>query len=215
VAVIGFLHTADVHVPTFRGLLAELGPQHRDVHVVDAGLLATARRDGITAAVTAGLAEKMRELSAAGARVVVCTCSTLGEQAELLAAGAGATVLRADRPMAEAAVAAGPRIAVVAAVESTLEPTLGLLRSTAERTATEITLTGAPCPAAWELFLAGDLDGYARAIAAHTRAIATGADVVVLAQASMAPAAALLTDLAIPVLTSPRTAVAEAVRRAG
>jgi Asp/Glu/hydantoin racemase len=212
VGVIGFLHTAEVHVATFRGLLAEIGPQHSDVHVVDAGLLAAARRDGITAEVRAGLAGRLRELSAAGAQVVVCTCSTLGEQAELLSGG---TVLRADRPMAEAAVAAGPRVAVVVSTASTVEPTLGLLRSGAERAGTEVALIEVPCPGAWELFLAGDLDGYAREVAGHARGIAPGVDVVVLAQASMTPAAALLTDLPIPVLTSPRTAVAEAVRRAG
>jgi hypothetical protein len=209
VAIIGFLHTADVHVVTFRGLLDELGPEHRGVHVVDAGLLADARRDGITAEVTARLADHVRELSAAGAEVVVCTCSTLGAEAERLSA----VVLRADRPMAEAAVAAGPRIAVVVAVASTLEPTLDLLRSTADRAGTAVTLIEAPVLTAWELFLAGDLDGYARMIAAHVRGIATDADVVVLAQASMAPAAALLADLGIPVLTSPRTAVADVVGR--
>ena len=208
--MIGFLHTAEVHVATFRGLLGELGPEHQDVHVVDAELLAAARRDGITAAVTAALAGRMRELAAAGAEVLVCTCSTLGEQAELL----DGTVLRVDRPMAEAAVAAGPRIAVVVSTESTLEPTMGLLRSTADRAGTPVTLIAAPCVAAWELFLAGDADGYARTIAEHVRAVAPGADVVVLAQASMTPAAARLTDLSIPVLTSPRAAVAEAVRRA-
>jgi Asp/Glu/hydantoin racemase len=41
-----------------------------------------------------------------------------------------------------------------------------------------------------------------------------GADVVVLAQASMAPAAGLLADLPVPVLTSPRSAVARAVELA-
>jgi predicted Fe-Mo cluster-binding NifX family protein len=44
--------------------------------------------------------------------------------------------------------------------------------------------------------------------------LADGVDVIVLAQASMAPAAALLSDLPIPVLTSPRTAVAQAIAEA-
>lgn len=194
---------------TFRGLLAELGPEHQGVHVVDAELLAVARRDGITAAVSAGLTERMRELSAAGADLVVCTCSTLGERAEELGTG----VLRVDRPMAEAAVAGGPRIAVVVTTASTLEPTLGLLRSTADRAGTAVSLIAAPCLDAWELFLAGDLDGYAQAIADHVREIAPRADVVVLAQASMTPAVDRLAGLGVPVLTSPRTAVAEAVRQ--
>jgi hypothetical protein len=35
VTTIGFLHTADVHVPTFRGLREELAPGWQDLHVVD------------------------------------------------------------------------------------------------------------------------------------------------------------------------------------
>jgi hypothetical protein len=68
----------------------------------------------------------------------------------------------------------------------------------------------APCLAAWELFEAGDVAGYHRAIAEHVRAL-SDVDAVVLAQASMAPAAGLLAGYAVPVLTSPRTAVERAV----
>jgi Asp/Glu/hydantoin racemase len=52
---------------------------------------------------------------------------------------------------------------------------------------------------------------YAKAIAARAREAATVSDVIVLAQASMAPAADLLADLPIPVLSSPRTAVERAL----
>jgi hypothetical protein len=73
----------------------------------------------------------------------------------------------------------------------------------------------APCLEAWAEFEAGDLDGYHASIARHVRGLAADFDVVVLAQASMAPVAALLHDLAIPVLTSPRLAVLRAVEIAG
>jgi hypothetical protein len=211
---IGFLHTADQHVPTFGSLVAELAPDLPDVHVVDPSLLAGARAHGMTPELRQRLQDRLSELVTAGARVVVCTCSTLGEHAEALAAATGVPVLRADRPMAEAAVARGGRVAVVVAVESTLEPTLELLRTSAERAGTRPKLIAAPCLPAWPLFEAGDLDGYAAAIAAHARSVAPWADVLVLAQASMAPAAELLTDLPILVLTSPRTAAAEAIRQA-
>jgi hypothetical protein len=204
VTTIGFLHTAEVHVATFRGLFAELAPPELDdLHLVDESLLADARRTGSAP----GLDGRLGELAAAGADLIVCTCSTIGADAE--AAPPGVPVLRLDRPMAEAAVAAGDRIAVVATVESTMEPTMALIRATAGR---PVTLIPSPCLTAWRHFEAGDLAAYEEEIAAHVRAIAADADVIVLAQASMAGAVALLPGL--PVLTSPRTAVEAAVHRA-
>jgi Asp/Glu/hydantoin racemase len=208
VTTIGFLHTADVHVPTFRNLLTELAPQVREVHVVDPALLADARSGGLTAGLARRIDERLAELAEAGADLIVCTCSTIGGLAERPAA-AGVAVVRGDRPMAEAAVAAGRRIAVVYTAESTLGPTRDLLLDAAA--GTSVTVIEAPCPQAWAAFEAGDLPRYAREVAAAARRIAPAADVIVLAQASMAPAAAQLTDLGVPVLTSPRTAVAGAL----
>jgi Asp/Glu/hydantoin racemase len=198
---IGFLHTADAHVATFHALVAERG--HRDVHLVDATLLADARERGVDAVLEERLAERLRELAGRGPDVIVCTCSTLSGHAERIPVAV--PVLRIDRPMAERAVAIGGRIAVVAAVESTLAPTRELLLECAAGADVVI----APCLDAWALFEAGDQAGYLRAIAAHARTL--DADVIVLAQASMAPAAELLADLPIPVLSSPRTAVDRAI----
>ncbi|GAA2884726.1 hypothetical protein Acy02nite_17990 [Actinoplanes cyaneus] len=187
-STIGFLHTADVHVATFRALVAELAPGWRDEHVVDAGLLADARA-GIP--VEERVRARLAELS--GADVIVCTCSTIGPEAER----AGA--VRADRPMARAAVAAGGRIAVAYAVRSTLEPTTALLRD--EDPSADLVFV--PCLDAWPFFEAGDLGRYHAVIASRLRDVP--ADVIVLAQPSMAPVAALLPTR--PILSSPRTAV--------
>jgi Asp/Glu/hydantoin racemase len=214
VTAVGFLHTADVHVETFRRLLGELAPGWRDVHVVDAALLASARDRGVDEAVEARLHARLSELAAAGPRVIVCTCSTLSGHAERMSPRLPVPVLRIDRPMAEQAVALGRRIAVVAAVASTLAPTRELLRESASAAGVDVALVDAPCLDAWALFEAGRLDEYARRVAAHARQVAADADVIVLAQASMAPAAALLRDLDTPVLTSPQAAVARAVAMA-
>jgi Asp/Glu/hydantoin racemase len=196
-ATIGFLHTADVHVETFRALTAERGQQ--DLHLVDATLLADARAHGVDAGLEARVAGRLSELAARGPDVIVCTCSTLGGIAERIPLTV--PVLRLDRPMAQAAVAIGGRIAVVASTESTLTPTRELLLECAP----DADVILAPCLDAWALFEAGDQDGYRRAVAAHVRTL--DADVIVLAQASLAPATALLGDLAIPVLSSPISAV--------
>jgi len=215
VTTIGFLHTASVHVTTFRRLREELAPGWQDLHVVDEGLLADARRDGLTAELAGRVDARLHELADRGADVIVCTCSSLGGHAERRTADVGVPVLRADRPMAEAAVAAGRRIGVVATVDSTLGPTRELLDDAAARAGRAVELVEVRCPEAFALFEAGDFPAYAQMVARRARAAAPGLDVLVLAQPSAAPAAALLADLPIPVLTSPRTAVSRAIAEAG
>ncbi|MFE0511456.1 arylsulfatase, partial [Streptomyces sp. NPDC058964] len=59
---------------------------------------------------------------------------------------------------------------------------------------------------AWARFEAGDAEGYVRRVAAAADAV-TGGDVIVLAQASMAPVQRL-TSVLLPVLSSPRPGLA-------
>ena len=83
-------------------------------------------------------------LSGAGAKVIVCTCSTLGGIAEQ-SPPAGVLVLRIDRAMAERAVASGRRILVAAALASTLSPTVELLRQIAHESGRTLELVEVLC----------------------------------------------------------------------
>lgn len=105
--MLALLHTSVVHVPVFDALRDAAHPGLALRHHVDAGLLERA--------------------VAEGARAVLRTCSTLGGVAEAAAAEVGVPVLRVDRPMAAAAVAVGPRVLVLAALESTLVPAAALI----------------------------------------------------------------------------------------
>ncbi|HZN15991.1 MAG TPA: aspartate/glutamate racemase family protein [Acidimicrobiales bacterium] len=199
---IGFLHTADVHVATFTSLLGVADPGATGTHVVDDTLLADARRDG-------GVGDELRERilrrlreAAAGNDAVLCTCSSVSGTAEALGADVGVPVVRIDRPLARVAVAAGGIVAVVAAVESTLAPTRELLLEEAALQKVRVTLIERPCPEAWRHFEAGDMEAYLDAIAQHVDAVADSAEVVVLAQASMAGAATRCRT-STPVLSSP------------
>ncbi|MBT2388538.1 aspartate/glutamate racemase family protein [Streptomyces maoxianensis] len=195
--MLALLHTSPVHVPVFDALRDEDHPGLALRHLVEEDLLARAREEGpeaIAPAVATALAG-----AAEGAAAVLVTCSTIGGVAEACAADLGVPVLRGDRPMA-AAAAAADRIVVVAALRSTLEPTLALIREEAAGRA--IDLRTLLVDGAWELFEAGDRDGYLDAVAAAVDG-APATDVIVLAQASMADAADRTTT-AVPVLSSPR-----------
>jgi len=210
VTAVGFLHTSDVHVGTFRALLAKHAPQLGAIDAVDQTLLDDARARGVDDDIRQRLETRLRSLREQGAAVVLCTCSTLSGVAERLTESVGVPVIRVDRPMAERAAGIGGRIAVVVAVPSTLAPTRELLAECIARSPRDSTLIESPCVDAWTLFEAGDTEGYLDLIAAHARQTADHADVILLAQASMAGAADQLTDLPIPVLTSPSTAVQHA-----
>jgi len=206
--LIAFLHTAASHVAGFEELMTALAPDVPRRHIVEPELLADARASGLTAALAARV---QAIVETAGAAVVVCTCSTIGGCVEAVTIP-GCTTMRIDRPMADAAVRTGRRIAVVATVASTLAPTRALLLDAAARAGTSVVVSDVLCEDAWARFEAGDGTGYLAAIAPAIVEAATAADVVVLAQASMAGAAALCTVL-VPVLSSPRLGVEAALER--
>ena len=207
------LHTAAAHVESFDRLLAAMAPGARVRHVVRADLLAQARRLGSAHdEVIAGVAGALGETPATG--VVLCTCSTLGGIAERLGRDTHRCVLRVDRPMAEQAVRSGRRVLVVAALESTLEPTLALLHEAAAAGALETMFLTSLCGDAWVLFEAGRTHDYLHAVATHIERHAGTADVVVLAQASMAPVADLR-RAGVPILSSPASGLRAALVAAG
>ncbi|MGW2043373.1 aspartate/glutamate racemase family protein [Streptomyces virginiae] len=197
------LHTSPVHVPVFDGLRDRHHPGAVLRHLVAPELLDRARADG-----PRSVAPALRELlAAAGPGPVLVTCSTIGATAEALAPALGAPVLRVDRPMAAAAVRTGPRIAVLAALASTLTPTAELLAE--EAGGRPLSVVPHLVPGAWESFGAGDTARYLSQVAEAADAV-TGADVIVLAQASMAGAADLATT-DTPVLSSPTPGLAAAL----
>ncbi len=208
---IGFLHAAEIHVATFDRLVSARAPEATCHHRVDPALLARAVAGGANDAVREGVRAHLAALRALGAGAIVCTCSTLGPVAEAMGAGGAIPVLRVDRPMMDAAVGAGARIGVVTALASTREPTFALLSEVAEARGASIVTVDLACEDAWARFEAGDLAGYVARVAERARAAAGSVDAIVLAQASMAPAVDLLSDLAIPVLASPPSAVAAAL----
>ncbi|MEU9097432.1 arylsulfatase [Streptomyces sp. NPDC048361] len=255
---LALLHTSPVHVPVFDALRDDEAPGIQLRHLVHAQLLDRARESGPDA-VAGGVRTVLADAVARGAGAVLCTCSTIGAVAEAEAASLGVPVLRVDRPMAAAAVAAGPRIVVVAALASTLEPTAALIREEAraredacaredararegaraiagarareEARACEGARAGEEACArevvgvrsldlrmvladdAWAHFESGDMDAYAAAIVRTVDAL-RHVDVVVLAQASMAPAAARAA-IGVPVLASPRLGLRAAAASVG
>ncbi len=206
-SIITFFHTSPAHVATFDRLLAEVAPDVTARHLVDEDVLRQARDGGrLTAEMQAQVGRDIQGLVSDDSPVILCTCSTIGGCAESYTGTQGSTILRVDRPMARRAVAMGKRIILAATLASTLQPTAELILDEAARAGKAIELIEVLCEGAWAKFEQGDRAGYFEAIAEALREPAKQADVIVLAQASMAGVEPVAADagIRIPVLSSPR-----------
>ena len=211
---LGLLHTASSNRDRFGALLREMAPEGITwIHNVREELLRDALDDVAEARQVAAISAALAELHANGATQVLCTCSSIGRLAELVGGRLGLPTLRVDRPMAERAVAQGRHILVAACLPSTLVPTSALIREVAAAGDRQVEIETMFLPSAWRLFQDGDEAGFARAIAEAILDSPLTVDAVVLAQASMAPAADLLARLPVPVLSSPRLGLATALSR--
>lgn len=205
---LGVLHTVPALAGSFGDLLAARAPDADLLHLVDSSLLDTAVAEGVTDEVTRRVAAHVRHLVASGADAVLVTCSSIGEAAEAAGAGSSVPVLRVDAAMVQAAAAAATaegasgRIAVLATLEATLGPTGRLVARALGGAGTPVDVRTEVVAGAADARASGDQAGHDRLVTEAVRRVAATADVVVLAQASMATAAADA-GVAVPVLTSP------------
>ena len=179
---LAFLHTAQANADLFEVMADGLPLGHS--HTVRTDLLVRAvDAGGLTPDVQQETEVVLRDL-AKGADAVVLTCSTLGPAADAIT---DRPVMRIDRALAEAAVRAGTRIAVLCTVESTLGPTGDLFAQVAESAGATVEVR--LLEGLFASFLSGDTEAYFDAIASAADDLAADYDVIAFGQASMAPAA--------------------------
>ena len=200
---ITLLHTSDAQVPTFKALQDRLAP--------DATLVQIVRKDWLKQAQKHGLRDNLRrDISAtveAAEGTVICTCTTIGPAA--VEAGA----IRVDAPMMEHAARIGGPVLLVYALKSTETPSTELLEAAFHAQGKDADIRALYCGEFWPLFEAGEHEAFTACIAGAVRHALTEepAGCVVLAQASMAGAAVLLSVQDTPVLASPEQAIRSAL----
>jgi Asp/Glu/hydantoin racemase len=204
---LALIHTVAGLVPRFRELAAELVPDVETFEIVDETLLRDATTEGRVSLDTAR--RLFAHLAAAerhGADAILVTCSSVGNVVDAARPFAGVPLLRVDQAMAEQAVERGTRIGVLATLRSTLGPTAALIRRTADEAGREVEVRDRLCEGAFEALKAGDTERHDESIREGLRELIGWADVIVLAQASMARVIDTLTDeeRRTPILSSPR-----------
>ncbi|GMM97792.1 aspartate/glutamate racemase family protein [Microbacterium luteum] len=203
---VAFLHTGAVVIAPVAELAREFLPGVDTVNYLDDRIVADLRDESRAAGVAARVAELVRAAKTAGADAVMLTCSSISQLAVTTADEVGIPVLRIDEAMADEAVATGDRIAVLATLPTTLEPTLALIGERAALAGARPTVVSEVIDGAFAAVSGGDRASHDRLVADAITRVAADADVVVLAQASMASAADAA-HVDVPVLTSLRPGI--------
>ena len=204
---LALVHTVAGLVPRFRELSAELLPGVETFDIVDETLLRDATKEGRVSLDTAR--RLFAHLAAAerhGADAILVTCSSMGDAVDAARPFAGVPLLRIDEAMAEQAVQRGSRIGVLATLWSTLRPTAVLIERTAAQAGREAEVRDRLCDGAFEALRAGDTERHDSLVRDGLRELIGWAEVIVLAQASMARVVDTLSEeeRRTPILSSPR-----------
>ncbi|WP_026874714.1 aspartate/glutamate racemase family protein [Jiangella gansuensis] len=198
---VAFVHTGAVVIPPVAELARRHLPAATTVNYLDDKIVADLGDPQRATSVPARLEALVSAARDAGADVVMLTCSSISDLAAPTAAAAGIPVLRIDEAMADAAVATGERIAVLATLPTTCAPTTALIEERAALAGRSPAITSEVVDGAFAAVAGGDRGTHDRLVAEAIERAARDADVVVLAQASMASAAeGVVVD--VPVLTS-------------
>jgi Asp/Glu/hydantoin racemase len=212
-ATLALIHTSPTLTPMFTALFAEQMPETAIFHMVDESLIKDTIREGHLRKVTIRrLLGMIDSASHSGADAVMVTCSSIGPGVAIGKQLFDLPIIRVDEAMAEAAVRMGKRIGVMATLQTTLEPTIALLKEKATVTGREVEIVSSLCDGAFDAVLSGDTATHDRILTEALAKDMYGVDVVVLAQASMARVVKTMPEdmLKVPVLNSPELAVRQA-----
>lgn len=186
---IAILHTAKSTVPMFDLLMRAQFPAATVQNWLDDSILPMLMEDSTSLAyafekllVYAQYAQRQ------GAALILGACSSVGEFQAYATGKLAVPFIRIDDPVTDILAAQYSRVAVLATLETTLQPSTALLR----RKNAAMQVLPRKIPGAYEAALAGEKQAHDRMIADAVQEALGESEAVLLAQASMADALQLV-----------------------
>lgn len=211
---IALIHATRIAIAPIETAAAELWPDAETVTILEEGLSKDrSKADQLSAELSDRILGLAHYAELAGSDGVLFTCSAFGSAIENAAARSTIPVMKPNEAMFEAAFDHGDRAALIYTFEPAAKGMELEFRETATQKGRSASITSHFCPGALVAKQRGDDEGHDRLIA-ETAASVKDADVILLAQFSMATAATLVrSQTSLPVLTSPEAAIQEIRRR--
>lgn len=157
------------------------------INIMDDSLLAESlAHAGPTPNVARRIASYVDGAVAAGADVIMCSCTTMGSAVHAAARTCPVPLFNIDEPMAREAVQVGPRLGIVATVPTSAPATERLLAREAEAAGKAIQVRTVINERAFAALLAGNRAEHDRLVHAEMDRLAPHVDAIVLGQISLA-----------------------------
>jgi aspartate/glutamate racemase len=181
------IYTTNTLIEPTKAMFSELMPEHRLINILDDSMIRDViSADGVTSAVRRRLFAYCRACEDMGADVILETCSSVGDLVDEIQPFVNLKILRIDEPMARRAVETGSSIAVLATLPTTLQPTIGLVRSVARKMGKTVTIVDGLAEGAFQALSEGKPELHDEILMRTAVAVAEKAEVILLAQGSMA-----------------------------
>jgi Asp/Glu/hydantoin racemase len=211
---IAAIYTGIALVQPLSAMLKEALPNYKIMNILDDSLIADIIAEGhLTPAVRRRLYAYYDAAVSAGARLILNTCSSIGEAVYAAREFIPVPIVRIDEAMSRIAVAEADHIAVLATLTTTLDPTIALVKRCAAEAGKQVQVISAVAEGAFPAITAGDTATHDRLVAETAVRVAHNCDVILLAQGSMARMEDPLRKLTgKTVYSSPRPAI-EMVKR--
>ncbi|MFV0547800.1 MAG: aspartate/glutamate racemase family protein [Limnobaculum xujianqingii] len=205
---VALFHTSSATLAMIQELTAKFLPNVEIMHIIEDSMIKQVmKQGGPTPDINARIAAYVQNAERAGCEAFMTACSSIGHSVEQCQFMVNIPVTRIDEAMANEAISLGPKVTVLATVETTLKPTLAFITKKAEQAGKQITLRSILMSEAFVALLDGDSQTHDRIVAEGLKQALADSDVVVLAQASMARVLNGMQPPAIPVLTSPESGI--------
>ncbi|NYI30358.1 aspartate/glutamate racemase family protein [Sulfitobacter geojensis] len=211
---IALIHATRVAIEPIEAAAASIWPEAETISILEEGLSVDRAK---ALSLSTELSERIKALSqyaqAIHADGILFTCSAFGPAIAQANAQSDIPVMNPNEAMFDAALAQGQRVAMIYTFQPAADGMEEEFRETAAARGIAARITSYFCDGALDAKRAGDNDRHNQLIA-QTAAVIEGADVILLAQFSMAGAAeAVRQSVTLPVLTSPESAIQEMRRR--
>lgn len=211
---IALIHATKVAIDPIEEAASKLWPEAETISILEEGLSVDRSK---SAELSSDLLRRIIDLSryaeAAQADGVLFTCSAFGSAIERANFEAGIPVMKPNEAMFDAAFAYGDRVAMIYTFPPAASGMEQEFQEAAQARGSKAQINSVFCEGALDAKQKGDDATHDRLIA-ETSAEIEGADVILLAQFSMASAAdEVRQHTKTPVLTSPEAAIAEIRRR--
>lgn len=201
---IGVIHTTKATVDSLTELIQSKIEDAEVYNILDDSILRDMAGEKDTGMVRWRWLEYAKILEKLGMDIILSACSTVGGFAEEADHELRVPVLRIDEAMAEKAVARGEKIGVFATLNSTLNPTVSLIKRKAEKVGRTVSVRAVLVDGAYDALMSQNKELHDSKIAEALKGCQGEVDVIVLAQASMASAVSASLGLdQNQILTSP------------